>query len=105
MYIGRIIGQVVSSKKDEHLHGHKLVLVRPELVSSENPKTFESGKNTIVAMDNLGAGEGEWVLFTQGSSARKADGMKNVPVDAVVIGIVDSVHVEGHKTYPTPTQP
>ena len=56
--------------------------------------------NTIVAVDVLGAGADEIVLFCQGSSARQASGMKTLPVDAVVIGIVDAVDVLSQRVYP-----
>ncbi len=100
MYLGRVIGCIVSSKKEECMQGQKLVLLRPQLVNAENPMKFDAGKNTIVAVDGLGAGEGDLVLFCQGSSARQATGMKPLPVDAAIIGIVDSVHIGGQKTYP-----
>lgn len=95
MYLGRIIGRVVASKKEASMQGQKLVLLRPQLINAENPAQFDNGKNTIVAVDGLGAGEGDLVLFCQGSSARQAEGMKPLPIDAAIIGIVDSVHVGG----------
>lgn len=100
MYLARVIGQVVASKKDPEMHGRKLVILRPQLVNSEATSAFDQGKNTIVAVDSLGAGEGDMVLFVQGGSARLCQGMKTLPIDAAVIGIVDSVHVEGKKTFP-----
>jgi ethanolamine utilization protein EutN len=69
------------------------LLLRPQLVDEKDPTKFRPGANTIVAVDSVGAGEGEMVLFCQGSSARLAPGMKDAPVDAVIIGIVDSVDV------------
>lgn len=99
MYIGCVIGQIVATRKDQELQGRKLVLLRPQLINAQNTAQFDQGKNTIVAVDSLGAGEGDMVLFSQGSSARQAEGMKNMPVDAAVVGIVDSVHVQGKQTY------
>ena len=65
-----------------------------------NPIPHNSGSNTIVAVDALGAGLDEVVLFCQGSSARQASGMKTLPVDAVIVGIVDAVDVLNQKIYP-----
>jgi ethanolamine utilization protein EutN len=99
MFLGKVIGSVVSTKKDESMKGRKLLLVRPMLVDPEDPSKFKPGSNTIVAIDTLGAGEGELVLFAQGSSARQADGLKALPVDAAIVGLVDTVNVLGHRTY------
>jgi ethanolamine utilization protein EutN len=101
MFLARVIGSVVATKKDEALKGRKLLLLRPLLVDEANPAQFRPGANTIVALDALGAGRDEVVLFCQGSSARQAGGMKALPVDAVVIGIVDTVDVLEHKIYPS----
>jgi ethanolamine utilization protein EutN len=102
MFLARVIGAVVATKKDEAMKGRKLLLLRPLLVDEANPGQFRPGQNTIVAVDNLGAGKGEVVLFCQGSSARLAEGMKTMPVDASVIGIVDSVEVLGQRMYHAP---
>jgi ethanolamine utilization protein EutN len=79
--------------------GRKLLLVRPQLVDEKDPTRFRSGSNTIVAVDVVGAGVGELVMFCQGSSARLAGGLKELPVDAVIIGIVDAVDVQGKQIY------
>ena len=100
MFLARVEGQVVSTKKDESMGGRRLLLLRPQLVDEKNPGVFRQGQNTIVAVDAVGAGEGEMVLFSQGSSARLADDLKNCPVDAVIIGIVDTVDVLGKKIFP-----
>jgi len=99
MFLARVIGSVVSTKKDDTMKGHKLLLLRPLLVDEENPSQLRAGQNTIVAVDNLGAGKGEVVLFCQGSSARQTSGMKALPVDAAVVGIVDTVEVTGRQVY------
>ena len=99
MFLAKVIGAVVATKKDESMKGRKLLLLRPMLVDESNPKRMRSGVNTIVAVDNLGAGEAELVLFCQGSSARLGSGMKSLPVDAAVVGIVDIVDVEGRQIY------
>ena len=81
------------------MSGRKLLLLRPQLVDETDPTQFRQGKNTIVAVDSVGAGEGEMVLFCQGSSARLAPQMKSLPVDAVIIGIVDAVDVQGKQIF------
>jgi ethanolamine utilization protein EutN len=99
MYLGKVIGSIVSTKKDDSMRGRKLLMVRPMLIDPENPSQFKPGGNTIVAIDTLGAGEGELVMLAQGSSARQADGLKAMPVDAAIVGIVDTVNIQGKKTY------
>ena len=81
------------------MNGRKLLLLRPQLVDEKDPTKFRPGANTIVAVDTLGAGIGELVMFCQGSSARLAVGMKEAPIDAVIIGIVDSVEVLGKQIF------
>ncbi len=81
------------------MNGRKLLLLRPQLVDEKDPTRFRPGSNTIIAVDTVGAGTGELVMFSQGSSARLAGGMKDSPVDAVIIGIVDAVDVLGRPIY------
>ncbi len=97
MFLARVIGSVVSTKKDETLRGRKLLLLRPMLVDEANPAKLRPGANTVVAVDALGAGVGDLVLFCQGSSARQAAGMKSLPIDAAVVGHVDTVEVLGQR--------
>ena len=99
MYLGKVIGSVVSTKKEESMKGRKLLVIRPMLVDPEDPGRFKPGNNTIVAIDTLGAGEDELVMFAQGSSARQAEGLKSIPVDAAVVGLIDSVTIQGKKTF------
>ena len=99
MFLARVEGSVVATKKDPAMSGRKLLLLRPQLVDEKDPTKFRPGANTIVAVDTLGAGIGELVMFCQGSSARLAGGMKEAPVDAVIIGIVDTVDVLGKQVY------
>jgi len=99
MYLAEVIGQVVATKKDEHMVGRKLLLVRPKLVDPDDPSKLRDGANTIVAVDTVGAGEGELVMFCQGSSARQASNLKPVPVDAAVVAIIDRVDVLGKAAY------
>ena len=80
--------------------GRKLLLsCVPNSWTKKDPTKFRPGANTIVAVDSIGAGLGEMVLFCQGSSARLAGGFKDAPVDAVIIGIVDAVDVLGKQIY------
>ncbi len=102
MFLARVEGSVVATKKDQAMAGRKLLLLRPQLVDEKDPTRFRPGTNTVVAVDSVGAGLGELVLFCQGSSARLAPGMERAPVDAVIIGIVDAVDVLGKKLPVTP---
>ncbi len=99
MFLGKVIGSVVATKKDETMRGSKLLMVRPMLADVANLGQLKTGANTIVCVDTLGAGEGEMVMFVQGSSARQADGLRAMPVDAAIVGSVDSVHLLGNKAY------
>jgi ethanolamine utilization protein EutN len=100
MLLARVIGTVVATKKDDAMQGRKLLLLRPLVVDEANPGSLRAGSTTIVAVDALGAGQDETVLFCQGSSARQATGMQTVPVDAVVVGIVDAVEVFNRTIFP-----
>ena len=87
MLLGKIIGTVVATRKDPRLVSSKLLIVRP---------MDTSGKvdgNPLVAVDTVDAGVGETVLVVSGSSARMASGLKDCPVDAAIIGIVDEIEV------------
>ncbi len=99
MFLARVEGSVVATKKDPSMSGRKLLVMRPQLVDDKDPTKFRPGSNTIIAVDSVGAGIGEMVLFCQGSSARLAPNLKEAPVDAVVIGIVDTVDVLGKEIY------
>ena len=93
MLIGKVIGTVVASKKDPELDGLKLLLLRAADVDGT-----ASGA-TVVAVDAVGAGVGELVLYAAGSSARQTDTTKDRPVDHVVMAIIDSIEVEGESQY------
>ena len=99
MFLARVEGSVVATKKDPNMRGRKMLVLRPQLVDEKDPTKFRAGLNTVVAVDSVGAGIGELVLFCQGSSARLAPGLKEAPVDAVVIGIVDVVDVLGREIF------
>jgi ethanolamine utilization protein EutN len=87
MIIGRIIGNVVATRKDPRLEGVKLLLVRPLTLTGEDENNY------LVAIDTVGAGFREKVLVVSGSSARLAEGLKDRPVDAAIVGIIDTVEV------------
>jgi ethanolamine utilization protein EutN len=99
MFLAKVEGSVVATKKDPNMSGRKLLLLRPQLVDEKDPTKFRPGANTIIAVDSVGAGVGEMVMFCQGSSARMAPNMKECPVDAVIIGIVDTVDVFGKQIF------
>lgn len=92
MFIAKVIGNVVATQKNEKFRGMKLLLVQPYI--SKDGRLQVSG-SSVVAVDSVGAGVGECVLFTQGSSARLTPTTRDTPVDAVIVGIVDAVEVEG----------
>jgi microcompartment protein CcmK/EutM len=93
MLIARVVGSAVSTIKDEKLTGLKLLVVR-----EVTPGNELIGK-PLVAIDAVGAGEGELVLIASGSSARQTTATNNKPVDAVIMAILDSLQVEGELTY------
>ncbi len=88
MILARIVGTVVSTHKDPRLEGKKLLIAKP--ISPEGAD--EPGY--LVAVDTVGAGAGETVLVVSGSSARNAAECKDRPVDAAIVGIVDTVKLD-----------
>ena len=80
MVIGKVVGSIVSTRKNENLVGNKFMIIEPL-------EEMGQGIGRFVAIDNIGAGIGETVLVATGSAARV--GMENVPVDASIVGIVD----------------
>jgi ethanolamine utilization protein EutN len=107
LFLARVKGHVVATAKDPSIQGHKLLVVEPLKVEYDDMAAaaagaggggrFETTGRAIVAMDRIGAGEGQLVLIVQGSSARLADGMNKTPTDAVVVGIVDETVVGGKR--------
>ena len=87
MIIARVVGTVVATRKDERLVSNKLLVARPM-----DPRGKPEG-SYLVAVDTVDAGVGETVLIVSGSSARMASGMNDCPVDAAIVGIVDSIEV------------
>ncbi len=93
MLLGKVTGTVVATRKDENLTGLRFLMVR-EL----NTDLKETCK-LVVAVDAVGAGVGEIVLYASGSSARNTVVTKDRPVDATIMAIVDEVEVEGKSTF------
>lgn len=93
MILAKVLGTVVSTRKEPTLSGLKLLLAR------EVDASFKAVGATVVAVDAVGAGEGELVLIAAGSSARLTEATKDRPVDHVVCGIVDAVEVAGRDMY------
>jgi len=85
MLLAKIVGTVVATRKDPRLVSNKLMVVRPT-----DPRGKADG-NYLVAVDTVDAGVGEMVLVVSGSSARMASGLKDCPVDAAIVGIIDTV--------------
>lgn len=88
MILGRVVGTVVATRKDERLLGAKLLLVR-----TVDPRGKDEAGYTV-AIDTVDAGVHERVLVVTGSSARMASGLKDCPVDAAIVGVVDAVEVQ-----------
>jgi microcompartment protein CcmK/EutM len=88
MLLGRVVGTVVATRKDERLMGAKLLLVR-----TVDPQGRDEAAH-MVAVDTVDAGFSDRVLVVTGSSARMAAGLKDTPVDAAIVGVVDAVEVK-----------
>lgn len=93
MNVGKVIGTVVASRKDPKLEGLKLLVVQNTDISGS------SKGSQVVAVDAVGAGVGEIVLYCAGSSARQTDVTQNRPVDHVIMAIVDEIEVGGETTF------
>ena len=94
MFVAKVTGSVVATQKVETMTGHKLLVVEPYRLDPQARKGLVTTGRTFIAVDTVGAGEGEFVLITQGSSARLTPETKNLPIDTVIVGIVDKVHVD-----------
>src|SRR3954466_11962372 len=104
MFLARVTGHVVASVKDKTLNGQKLFVVEPLNVKyderTNQPASLGNTGRAIVAIDAVGAGEGQLGLVVQGSSARMTEQTKTLPADAVIVGIVDSAQYAGKTFYP-----
>jgi ethanolamine utilization protein EutN len=99
MFLARVTGSVVATQKVPSMVGHKLLIVEPLRVNPANRRELISTQRSFVAIDTLGAGLGELVLIVQGSSARLIPEADKLPIDASIIGIVDTVNVENQTIF------
>lgn len=88
MILARVVGTVVATRKDPRLEGHKLLILKPVTPQGKDEANY------LIAVDTVSAGFREKVIVVSGSSARMAEGCKDKPVDASIIGIVDSVDLD-----------
>lgn len=93
MQLGKVIGTVVSSQKDQKLAGLKLLIVKHVDTDGKPLNSF------VIAADSVGAGVGEIVLVAAGSSARQTNITEGKPVDAVIMAIVDVLELNGETKY------
>ena len=99
MFVAQVTGSMVSTQKVASMVGYKLLVVEPYRVEAEKRESLTTTGRTFIAVDTLGAGVGDYVLITMGSSARMTEETSELPIDTVVVGIVDKVHVEQHCVY------
>lgn len=95
MFIAKVVGSLVATQKVEEMTGRKLLLIEPYRIDESRTGMKTTGRS-LVAVDTVGAGENEFVLVVQGSSARMTPETKPLPVDAAIIGIVDSINLDKH---------
>ena len=93
MLIGKVVGTVVATRKEEEIEGLRLLVVRGLDLEGKPTSTM------VVAVDAVGAGVGEVVLYASGSSARQTRVTKDRPVDATIMAIVDEIEVGGTLKY------
>src|SRR4051812_942149 len=99
MFVAKVTGSLVATQKVASMTGHKLLLVEPyRLDEAKRDRLVPTGR-TFVVVDTLGAGIDEMVLVCQGSSARLTPETEKLPIDAVVIGLVDCVDVGGRTVF------
>lgn len=94
MIVGRVIGTVVCTQKDHRMEGTKLLIVQPVSLVDLS----DEGK-PLVAVDTVGAGNGEIVMVCSGSSARQTSRTVNTPTDASIMGILDTIELQGTVLY------
>ena len=93
MLIGQVVGTVVSTRKDEKLESLKFLVIKNLGLDGKPSGSY------VVAVDSVGAGTGEVVLYASGSSARQTNVTEGLPVDAVIMAIVDTIDIEGSTRY------
>lgn len=94
MLVGRVTGTVVSTNKVDSLRSSKMLIVQPVEL-----ETLQMKDDYVVAIDDIGAGEGDLVFCAYGSSARQSDTSKKVASDFSIYGIIDSIDMRGRRTY------
>jgi ethanolamine utilization protein EutN len=99
MFLAKVTGLVVATQKVASMTGHKLLTVEPLRVDPKERDRLVGTGRTFVVVDTVGAGLDEMVLIVQGSSARLTPETEKLPVDATIIGIVDTVNVEGRTVF------
>ena len=87
MILARVVGTIVATRKDPRLEGFKLLIVKPIAPDGKDEAGY------VIAVDTVSAGSKETVIVVSGSSARLAEGCKDKPVDASIVGIVDTVSI------------
>jgi ethanolamine utilization protein EutN len=93
LIVGEVVGTIVATRKEERLEGLKLQIIKVKDMDLEPTGQF------LVAADAVGAGFGELVLCAQGSSARLTVRTKDCPIDAVIMGIIDTIEIQGNLVY------
>ncbi|MES2793504.1 MAG: EutN/CcmL family microcompartment protein [Planctomycetota bacterium] len=96
MFLARVTGSVVATQKVASMIGQKMLTVDPLRVDEKDGGKLKPTGRTFVVVDAVGAGEGQVVLIVQGSSARFTPETKPLPIDAAIIGVVDTVQIEGN---------
>ncbi len=99
MFIAKVTGSVVATQKVASMTGSKLLIVEPLRVEPKDRDRLVGTRRSFVVVDTVGAGQGEMVLIVQGSSARLTPETEKLPVDATIIGIVDSVNIENKTVF------
>jgi ethanolamine utilization protein EutN len=95
MFVAKVTGSLVATQKVDAMRGQKLLIVEPFRLDPETHTKLVTTGRSFVTVDTLGAGVGELVLITQGSSARFTPETKELPIDTVIIGIVDRIDAAG----------
>lgn len=99
MFVAKVTGSVVSTQKVDSMKGCKLLIVEPYRLDPQTQASLISTGRTFIAVDMLGSGVGDYVLISQGSSARFTPETSKLPIDCVIIGIVDNVNVDKQNVY------
>ena len=101
MFLAKVTGSVVATQKAESMIGQKLLVVEPLRVDEKDQSSLKGTGRTFICVDTVGCGEGEVVLIVQGSSARFTPQTGKLPIDAAIIGIVDTVQIGPKEVFKT----